>query len=232
MKCDRCHQNQAAVTLTQTINGVTRDLHLCPACAAELEAQFAKHTWAKLFPDNFFGSWLGHTGGIPDFGGAAQPGLTCPSCGTTFADFLKTGLFGCPDCYRAFAPKLDSLFRRVQGQTRHVGQGLKTAAPAGLAQPAAAAGGKREPQPAAGAGGGGAAKPLDPAGQVTLELQQLKERQRLAVAQEDYESAAQCRDEILQLRQRLEQLQAAGSASPAASEPAAGAAAKQKGENL
>ncbi|NJP41386.1 hypothetical protein HCH52_10025 [Oscillospiraceae bacterium HV4-5-C5C] len=229
MKCDRCHQNQAAVTLTQTINGVTRDLHLCPACASELEAQFAKHTWAKLFPDNFFGSWLGHTGGIPDFGGTAQQGLTCPSCSTSFADFLKTGLFGCPDCYRAFAPELDGLFRRVQGQTRHVGRGIQPAA-AGSGRTAAGSG--SGPRPERTAVAGAAATPPDPVGQVTLELQQLKERQSRAVSREDYESAAQCRDEILRLRQRLEKLQAAGSASPAAAETAEGTAAKQKGESL
>lgn len=45
--------------------------------------------------------------------------LVCSSCGQTFAEFQKTGLFGCSACYKAFEPELERLFKRVQGVYAH-----------------------------------------------------------------------------------------------------------------
>lgn len=124
MKCDRCHEKTAVVKITQTINGNTEDLHLCKDCSAKMQAEYAKHSWAKLFHDNFFGGWLGGTGGIPSFGDLDEEAaaLKCPDCNTTYNDFRRTGLFGCPTCYRAFQERLDKMFLRVQGGIRHTGR--------------------------------------------------------------------------------------------------------------
>ena len=57
-------------------------------------------------------------------------GETCPaceSCGKTFTDFKKSGLFGCADCYSQFEAHLPKLFKRVQGVVEHVFE--KQAAP-------------------------------------------------------------------------------------------------------
>lgn len=124
MKCDRCHEKSASIRITQTVNGQTEELHLCRDCSAKMQAEYAKHSWSKLFQDNFFGSWLGGTGGIPSFGaeGAAGPVLRCDTCGTSYDDFRRTGLFGCTDCYRSFKDNLDKVFLRVQGGARHSGR--------------------------------------------------------------------------------------------------------------
>ncbi len=45
--------------------------------------------------------------------------LVCSTCGQTFAEFQKTGLFGCSACYRAFEPELERLFKRIQGVCAH-----------------------------------------------------------------------------------------------------------------
>lgn len=124
MKCDRCHEKPASIRITQTINGQTEELHLCRDCSAKMQAEYAKHSWAKLFQDNFFGSWLGGTGGIPSFGNEATAiqTLRCETCGTSYDDFRRTGLFGCTDCYRSFSENLDKVFLRVQGGVRHTGR--------------------------------------------------------------------------------------------------------------
>lgn len=124
MKCDRCHEKPATIRITQSVNGLTEELHLCRDCSAKMQAEYAKHSWAKLFQDNFFGSWLGGTGGIPSFGAenTAAPVLRCDTCGTGYDDFRRTGLFGCPDCYRYFKDNLDNIFLRVQGGARHTGR--------------------------------------------------------------------------------------------------------------
>ena len=45
--------------------------------------------------------------------------LVCSVCGQTFAEFQKTGLFGCSACYEAFEPELERLFKRIQGVCAH-----------------------------------------------------------------------------------------------------------------
>lgn len=44
----------------------------------------------------------------------------CATCGKSFTDFKKSGLFGCADCYTQFEAYLAKLFKRVQGVTEHV----------------------------------------------------------------------------------------------------------------
>jgi len=46
--------------------------------------------------------------------------VVCPVCGEAYAEFQKTGLFGCSACYEAFAPRLDALFKRIHGVARHI----------------------------------------------------------------------------------------------------------------
>lgn len=43
----------------------------------------------------------------------------CPSCGTSFKDFLDTGLFGCEYCYTVFEKKLLPYLFDCQGADRH-----------------------------------------------------------------------------------------------------------------
>ena len=45
--------------------------------------------------------------------------LVCSACGQSFAEFQKSGLFGCASCYEAFQPELDRLFKRIQGVCSH-----------------------------------------------------------------------------------------------------------------
>lgn len=175
MKCDRCHEKPAVFRITQTVNGQVDELHLCQDCSAKMQAEYAKHSWGKLFQDNVFGGWLGGTGGIPSFGEGHEEleESRCQSCGTSYEDFRRTGLFGCPACYRSFNDKLDKMFLRVQGGSRHTGR-LNTATSLEAS--------------------------------VSEHLKQLRENQRQAVANEDYELAARLRDELRQLIQEKEEL--------------------------
>lgn len=175
MKCDRCHEKPAVFRITQTVNGQVDELHLCQSCSAKMQAEYAKYSWGKLFQDNAFGSWLGGTGGIPSFGESPNEteGLRCESCGTSYEDFRRTGLFGCPACYESFNDKLDQVFLRVQGGSRHTGRLDSTAS-------------------------------LEAS--VSEHLKQLREKQRKAIADEDYELAAELRDELRQLMKDKEEL--------------------------
>ena len=126
MICERCHQREATIHLSQTHDGQTVEQHLCEVCAKEmgletnLESMFDSFSNQSVFGSSIFNT----TGGIPVFGKPVQRNLVCPNCGLTFDEFRSSGLFGCTQCYEAFADRLDPVFRRVQGGTRHVGHKL------------------------------------------------------------------------------------------------------------
>ena len=47
----------------------------------------------------------------------------CESCGTAFAEFRKTGLLGCAECYASFESQLGPLIERAhEGGTHHIGK--------------------------------------------------------------------------------------------------------------
>ena len=130
MKCERCQQREATIHLSQTRKGKTVEHHYCEVCARELGMTFHLSNYMSSLGDLFSNSVLGSgsvfdtAGGIPAFGktSAASRDLTCPKCGETFDEFRRTGLLGCSHCYETFADRLDPVFRRVQGSTRHIGR--------------------------------------------------------------------------------------------------------------
>lgn len=46
----------------------------------------------------------------------------CPRCGTTFADYRRSSLLGCPVCYRYFRELLIPSIRKVQFTLQHEGK--------------------------------------------------------------------------------------------------------------
>ncbi len=54
--------------------------------------------------------------------GKGQQPSRCPACGLTFAEFKKSGALGCPACYDSFMPMIGQVIERAQaGATAHVG---------------------------------------------------------------------------------------------------------------
>ena len=53
---------------------------------------------------------------------AEGPGIKCPGCGFSQADFKKTGRFGCAVCWEAFEPGLATLLKAMHKSDRHVGK--------------------------------------------------------------------------------------------------------------
>ena len=62
--------------------------------------------------DNNFFDTLGNQSSIQE----------CPRCGTTFAEYRKTSLIGCPVCYRYFRDLLIPSIRKVQFTLQHDGK--------------------------------------------------------------------------------------------------------------
>lgn len=179
MKCEKCQIKEANVHLSQTRQGQTTEHHLCESCAREMGIG---HNISDYFGTigNLFGSGVldgGNvfhtTGGIPAFGAQTGRNAACPSCGQTFEDFRRTGLFGCARCYDAFSDRLDPVFRRVQGSVCHVGRKLRS--PEGDQE----------------------------VNMLQTKLRELKKSLKQSVQDEAYEQAARIRDEIHTLESRL-----------------------------
>ena len=48
----------------------------------------------------------------------------CPECETRLDDFYRTGMLGCPNCYKAFKPEIKLALKKIQGRDFHVGKTL------------------------------------------------------------------------------------------------------------
>lgn len=47
---------------------------------------------------------------------------SCSKCGYTLSQFYKTGMLGCPYCYKDFKAELLPVLNRTQGATEHIGK--------------------------------------------------------------------------------------------------------------
>ena len=121
MKCERCGKNEANVKYTQIINGIKEKLSLCEKCANDLGIGNVSFNMPIDF-SNFFGEFLEGdiTNTFPNMKFNTQN--TCEKCGMTFEEFANTGKFGCDNCYEIFTNKIDRILKGVHGADAHVGR--------------------------------------------------------------------------------------------------------------
>ncbi|MFQ5889888.1 MAG: UvrB/UvrC motif-containing protein [Gemmatimonadota bacterium] len=117
MRCDNCRERQAEIHLTQIENSELTTLHLCPTCANEKGLGGAALAGKVPLAD-----FLAQIGKGREETPPAAPAEPCPYCGTSAADFRKSGRLGCAQCYAHFEPQLRALLRRLHGSTQHVGR--------------------------------------------------------------------------------------------------------------
>lgn len=231
MKCMHCHQREATVHVEESRNGRTRKMDLCQTCAKELGWSLAsefptmganplENAWFKtplqllVAAQNGFAA-PGFALGVDASAYPEETGMVCPRCGTRFEQFRATGLLGCPDCYRQFAPGLQGLIRRVQAGWQHVGRKVGKPFQANIhvtIQPpekageakAAADTTRRTAKTAQTLGGGTSdsesSKAESRSALMKLSISELEARQKEAVKQERYEQAALIRDLLREKR--------------------------------
>ncbi|WP_301860923.1 UvrB/UvrC motif-containing protein [uncultured Megasphaera sp.] len=116
MLCDICKKNEAVVHITAFENGRKTEWHVCAACARD-KSKFAMLQDLNIIDNDFFRKMA-----YPDYEGQPEEEPQCPSCGMTYSQFNRTGLFGCPQCYEAFKEELPPLLRRIHGHCKHDGK--------------------------------------------------------------------------------------------------------------
>jgi protein arginine kinase activator len=170
MPCEQCREREAVIHLTQIVNEQVTTLHLCERCAAEKGVESPGSQ-----PKTPLGSFLAAMGQeLPEQVPAPRTGDTCARCGGSLQDFRESGRLGCPDCYRSFEVPLRDLLRRLHGSTHHMGERY------------ADHGAAPEPEP-----GAGNAPPEE-----QHQTAELREQLRLAVETENFELAAELRDQL------------------------------------
>ncbi len=113
MLCDVCKCNDAAVFLTQILEGKMQKVNLCDACSKEKGVQD---------PTGFALADLLLGIGAAEEIEKGAPTQKCGVCGFTQADFKKTGRLGCSACYLTFSEGLGSLLKAMHKGTEHVGK--------------------------------------------------------------------------------------------------------------
>jgi protein arginine kinase activator len=116
--CEQCHSNIAKIHMTQTVNGKTAEKHLCESCALETDGKVSPFSFSVHdFTNSLFEESLKH-----EIGSGSQTRKSCHSCGQSYADYKRTGLFGCPACYESFRLVIMPLVKRIQGNLQHTGK--------------------------------------------------------------------------------------------------------------
>lgn len=194
MLCERCKMREATVKYVEVIGSVRNEHNLCPYCAAKLDIG----QYSALFEGEFsLGKLLSGLMGLQNAekNEGKYTGVVCPTCGTTYEDFVSDSRFGCADCYDVFGPLLGEHIRHLQGSEKHVGKRsarYRNANPEGPGTPGREnSGEKRE------------ASGNTMTGEERLRL--LQTRLKDALRREDYEDAAALRDEIHGIKKETEQ---------------------------
>ena len=172
MLCQHCKKNEATTVVKTMINGKYAEYRLCPDCAHELG-------YDSMFPDfnADFGGLLSSffSNALPAISGAAH----CDTCGSTLNDIKRSGKVGCADCYDTFFSELMPTIRNVHGNTEHKGK-----------RPVIEYTVNEEDNSASAKDSDGVSEDKEKT------LRSLRDELKQAIEKEDFERAAQLRDEI------------------------------------
>ncbi len=120
MKCQICNHNEANIVFTQIVDNQKIVLQICGECAQKkgVSIEFKKPTQPKKT------STLGNLTVQIEHQNKEEdvPNLVCDSCGLTFSEFKKEGLFGCDRCHLAFGEYIPGLLKQIHGTDLYDGK--------------------------------------------------------------------------------------------------------------
>ena len=114
MKCQFCSK-PATVHLTEVVNSVKKETHLCQACAEAQQLIKQQELNLPAILHSLIGQHLGHPTD-------ELARLRCPACGIRYMEFRAQGRLGCPHDYTVFREALEPLLKRIHRGARHVGK--------------------------------------------------------------------------------------------------------------
>jgi protein arginine kinase activator len=114
MLCEICKEQIATIHYTEVLpNSEPKKMALCEACAKQKNLPLAAHfSVADILKG------LTQAVQAEDEDGKTK----CSRCGLTFAQFRKSGRFGCASCYDAFKPRIQDIIEEIHRDKQHVGK--------------------------------------------------------------------------------------------------------------
>ena len=203
MLCERCKIREANIQYTEIANGVRTEHNYCTQCAKEMDFGPYSAIFEGEFPlGKLLSGLLGVQGEADEEEKTSQ--IVCPTCGTSYDDFVKDSRFGCADCYSVFDLLINDKIKQLQGNVRHTGKHPKfqkiKADPFHLTSCDQPEKGTADMTPA-----NREEQTLNTDAAVEnetqLQIRKLEARLREAVRAEEYEIAAECRDQIRALKE-------------------------------
>ena len=191
MLCERCKIREANIQYTEVINGVKTEHNFCAQCARELDVGQYSAIFDGEFPlVKLLSGLLGWEEPVKEEGKFKQ--VVCPTCGTTYEEFVENSRFGCGDCYSVFDVLIHDNIKQLQGSERHNGK-----RPLMQEGQTADGGGKEDGADSVMAG-------IMEKDSVKSEIRSWERKRKEALKTEDYETAALCRDKIRALKEGIE----------------------------
>lgn len=181
MMCSNCGKQEANFVYTEIINGVKKEIRLCSECADKLGfLENMSFNMPSLDFSNFFGDFLNEYNTLmPSIFSEREKALKCSKCGMDYEEFLRTGKFGCSNCYEVFQERIEPLLKQLHGDTRFLGKKSNNIIKSSKL---------KDLETVENVEGNGKA--------VNNKLDTLKEELKQAVRVENYEKAAEIRDKI------------------------------------
>lgn len=124
MMCSNCGKQEANFMYTEIINGVKKEIRLCSDCANKLGLlESISFNMPSLDFSNFLGDFLSEYSALmPSIFSEREKSLKCSECGMDYDEFLKTGRFGCSNCYDVFQHKIEPVLKQLHGDTKFLGK--------------------------------------------------------------------------------------------------------------
>jgi protein arginine kinase activator len=114
MKCQICNKNEANIVFTQIIDNEKIVLNICSECAKikGITVEIGKPSMPKADDFSFDDSYEDKEEKADE---STEEKIFCESCGLSFAEFRKSGLFGCENCHLAFGEYIPNLLKQIHG---------------------------------------------------------------------------------------------------------------------
>lgn len=184
MLCERCKIREANIQYTEVINGVKTEHNFCAQCAKELDFGHYSAIFDGDFPlGKLLSGLLGAEAPVQRSDKRNQ--IVCPTCGTSYEEFVKNSCFGCADCYGVFDVLIHDNIKRLQGSECHKGK-------------------KPIYQTEGNSRHGSEGKTVVQEETAEDEIRILNIKLKDAIKEEQYEEAALCRDRIKALKEGKE----------------------------
>ena len=119
MLCEKCKTREAKILVSENINGVRSDHYYCLECAQNLK--FGGLVFEGDFPlSKLLSNLLAQTSGQKQDEETRR--IVCPTCGTSYEEFVDNSRFGCKDCYEVFDLLIGDTVKKLQGNEAHKGK--------------------------------------------------------------------------------------------------------------